>query len=151
MTVTWMDAKAADGPKVVEWLEARVELKDLNSDRRRRLADWRRPGALAKFDAVDRTLTYFGRHISELPDDVWLDKGFKLREPAAEGPVVTVKPRKVETRFCIVCDREIARIQPNGRPISPGTYAERKYCHRECQWKGLSASQAETTFVRKAA
>lgn len=150
MTVTWMDAKGADGNKVVEWLETRVDVQGAGDVTRRRVLEWRKPGAIAQFDAVDRAVTRLGRHISELPDDVWLDYG--ARDSAAPTTTTTVSDirREVESRYCLSCGGEISRVTPSGRRLPPNTYAKRTYCSQPCQWEGHSVTGQSREFARNA-
>ncbi len=70
MTLSWQNAKAADGPALYRWLEVRGELDRARFVGQRAILRWER-GGQAKFEAVDRVLTALGRHVSELPDDIW--------------------------------------------------------------------------------
>lgn len=158
MTVTWMDAKAADGPKVVAWLEEHVDLYCVSvRDGRgrsitRRMFDWRRPGALAQFDAVDRALTYFGRHISELPDDVWLDhasRGSMTTAPVVERDIPD-PPSMIAPRYCLGCGDEIPKVKPSGGRVSPSEYAKRTFCSQPCQWEGHLVTATSGDFARNA-
>jgi hypothetical protein len=86
----WMTAKSANGPMLVEWLvrenylepslsarsgyALRRSAAHVNADSfTRRLYDWRR-GAWPAFTTVDRYITALGRHVSELPDEIWSDE-----------------------------------------------------------------------------
>jgi hypothetical protein len=96
-TTNFTTAAAAHGPRLVAWLrEIRVLLPDLGpgdvpvdrapqltASQVRRVSDWRR-GARASFPVVDALLVHLDRHVSELPDDVWLPASpfGRTREPA---------------------------------------------------------------------
>lgn len=69
----WTTSNWADGPKVAAWVKAHGHLRNLPSSDSRvsRVAQWEK-GVKAGVAALDRMLTSFGRHLSELPDDVWL-------------------------------------------------------------------------------
>jgi DNA invertase Pin-like site-specific DNA recombinase len=62
-----------DGPRFVVWLEENglfnVNLQ-LGSGLERRFRDWRR-GAAASVYTADRALVRLGRHLSEIPDDLF--------------------------------------------------------------------------------
>lgn len=75
-TTTVLDystAKGADGPRFVAWLEQRGELRGLTETELRAVHRWRRPGAVAQLDAVDRLLTRLSILDFEVPEDLWLD------------------------------------------------------------------------------
>lgn len=80
----WTTAEFADGPKFAAWLRT----KDLPEGTKktgevaslyRRLSAWE-AGERVKLASADRWLTYLGLHLSETPDDLWLeDKGWRLK------------------------------------------------------------------------
>jgi hypothetical protein len=74
-------ATAADGPRVVEWLERNgVELECLEPAARRQVQRWRK-GSQATFYGVDAVLIPLGLHPSQLPPSVWrgYDNGRRRR------------------------------------------------------------------------
>jgi predicted transcriptional regulator len=69
-------ARGADGPRLVAWLEAQGHSlcqPTLTESQMRALLRWRRRGAVADFDAVDRLLTHLSILDFEVPEDIWLD------------------------------------------------------------------------------
>jgi hypothetical protein len=75
-------ARAADGPKLVAWLEEREDLTSVRDPLRKQLRRWR-GGQQASFWRVDAALVHFGRLPSELPDDVWVEYDNGRRKVAA--------------------------------------------------------------------
>ena len=71
----YQTARRAHGRRVVEWLEAHEDLSSLDETTRKLLSRWRAdtPASLRKVDDV--VVGRFGFHLSDLPDDVWLDEG----------------------------------------------------------------------------
>jgi hypothetical protein len=66
------NAKTADGPAVVAWIERCIQTDHLCAASRKRLERWRN-GGQASFWAIDELLNELGCHPSELPDEVWID------------------------------------------------------------------------------
>lgn len=79
MTDPRITATHLDGPKLVEWLESEhlvteeYEPGQVSKTQRDTLNRWRR-GRPADVGVADRLLIDLGRHIEELPDDVFLDR-----------------------------------------------------------------------------
>lgn len=75
-------ADAADGPKIVAWLERQGHLEDLTprygEAMARRMWAWRR-GAKPDFFAVDEVLNTFDVLPSDLPDEVWFHRRWEVR------------------------------------------------------------------------
>jgi hypothetical protein len=72
VSVTWEDARWADGPKVAAWVDEHTSF--LSKSSVRAVYRWRN-GAVADFFALDRLLTAAGFHVSDLPADVWAEGG----------------------------------------------------------------------------
>jgi hypothetical protein len=135
VSLTYIDAIAADGRRVEEWLQTAgvipesVEMVDETLARRLRL--WR-AGAQARVDAVDRVCVKLGIHLSELPDDVWVDHYSAL---------------PVTTRYCEHCGEEIPRklagTRPSGRKKYQSTneYAVRRFCGQSCSVKARNRAK----------
>ena len=92
MTLTFLDAPAADGQKVVAWLD-RIGLRyaalwDDDPSMARKLARWEQTSTIVSEEAVDEVLIAHMAHPSELPDDVWRTKPSKRDAVATAG----VKP-----------------------------------------------------------
>jgi hypothetical protein len=139
----------ADGPKVAKWAEENLNLSKLHEpglpkqEKSRRdtllknLNKWR-AGQGARTDQLDRFMVFFGRSLTALPDDVWLDK-----KPVHEAP------KKQQNRFtpvpvksCLECGKAIER--PKG--MTPYNYKQRKYCSKECG--NLAPRSNNRLFVR---
>ena len=75
--LTYVNANYADGQKVLKWLEKQGHdfYMGRHHPMQRRVTEWR-SGGLATLPVVDRLLVHFGRHISELPDDVWIPRPY---------------------------------------------------------------------------
>ena len=70
----WASAMAADGPKVAAWIEKNIpDYRSVKGDDGKRVLEWSR-GVSAGVFTLDTFLTKHGHHLSELPDDVWLEK-----------------------------------------------------------------------------
>jgi hypothetical protein len=65
-------AHAADGRRLVEWLEERVDLRGLRDPVRKQVHRWR-SGQQASFWSVDAVLVQFGFLPCDLPNDVWIN------------------------------------------------------------------------------
>ena len=89
----WTNGEWVDATKFVAWLnEHGITFSergpyDTEARRVRRYVDGE--AKAASLAAVDRILTSAGRHISELPDDLWLE-----RPPRRQGRVVPIDVRK---------------------------------------------------------
>jgi hypothetical protein len=129
----WTDAIWADGSKVVEWVETHLDLSSDNDGTFfRALGRWRSGGAASVY-ALDRFLTPYDRHISELPPDVWLDR--LPRDPRTRRPT----PRQIvplEPRFCEACGDEI----PIGKS-GPSRYRQARFCCRRCAHTGTDVNR----------
>ena len=81
MKMDWMDAEWANGPKLAEWIRARMPSEIVSKDINvlaRRVRYWEL-GEQAAFDTVDTYLTRLGHHVSELPNDVWEESNPKRK------------------------------------------------------------------------
>lgn len=67
--VDWTNAVSANGPKLAKWCEENY----IHVDDKDTLSKWRK-GRNPGFDTVDRLMCRNIRHVSELPDEVWLAK-----------------------------------------------------------------------------
>lgn len=78
MKVDWTNAEWADGPKFVAWLADKGlhigEHEAGGKPLARRIRAWATGEEDASFYLVDRVLVHFGRHVSEVPDDIWLEQ-----------------------------------------------------------------------------
>lgn len=122
----WVTATKADGRRLVKWVEDQ-EL-DLTHQHRDSLRKWKN-GENPSVWVVDRLLTLNGRHLWELPDEVWMDG-----TPPKPGPKPVVDDGE---KFCARCGEGFTRRDKRGRRISTQKWLERKYCCRECQWKSV--------------
>lgn len=72
--VSWQDADYAYGPAIAAWVRTR-DLPHLEARDRELAMFWRtvrrwEEGGRASIDTIDRWLTFFGYHLSEVPDSV---------------------------------------------------------------------------------
>jgi len=67
----WTTARSGDGPAIVRWLEERGDVSGLDETNRKLLCRWK--AGCRSSCTVDRILTLYGSHPSELPDEVWAD------------------------------------------------------------------------------
>ena len=65
----WSNADYADGPLAAEWFATHVPYWP-HSTLARRISYWR-SGERANIHTLDRYLTEFHLHLSDLPDEVW--------------------------------------------------------------------------------
>lgn len=75
-----------DGPRLVCWLEGKglFSMQLQVGGLARRVSDWKK-GTTANVFTADRVLTRLGLHISEIPDELWVDSPLTGRpiEPVA--------------------------------------------------------------------
>lgn len=74
----WTDGQFADGRLLVAWAyekrpDIAVEARWMGESWTRRLYDWKR-GANPGVDTVDRFCLALGLHLSETPDEIWVDQ-----------------------------------------------------------------------------
>lgn len=126
--VDWQTAKYADGPRVSAWISQNLAVDSKRDETTaRRVYEWK-SGGTAQFWCVDRVMGRYGRHVSELPDEVWL---------AERPPRKPHKKRKVapppKPKFCLCCGEVIPYYRKSdGRAHGPSKYASAKYCSRAC-------------------
>lgn len=71
-----------NGPGFVRWLEEHCNVSQLEDNRQRTLRHYR-AGAQASLASADRILTALGRHLNELPDELWDSNRRNARKPHA--------------------------------------------------------------------
>jgi hypothetical protein len=86
MSLDWTNAEYADGPKLAAWLadEGYTFDKNLHPTEDRAIRYWLK-GRAAKLATVDAVLCKVGRHICELPDEVWCEKPLQHRPRIPAG------------------------------------------------------------------
>lgn len=77
----WESALWVDGPRLTTWLDRHIDVGSLCERDRKLLQRWRN-GSAATVWTVDRVLIAYGRHLSELPDSLWLDDKPRLSSVA---------------------------------------------------------------------
>ena len=143
--MNWADAQWADGPKVAAWVDEhcpeRTPERRYGMATERRLREWRM-GAAAQVWAIDRMLTEMGRHMWELPDDVWLD-WTKESVPSWGRPKrPPLKFADIVPKPCAFCGKEIPTHWRSGKRTPPARYELRVTCSRECS-EGLRRAKRE--------
>jgi hypothetical protein len=78
MNGSWDSSLRARGVPLAEWLEQNCRMDNCTQTVQRRMSDWRKGGS-ALFWTVDELLTKMGRHVSELPPEVWFPAENKTR------------------------------------------------------------------------
>lgn len=75
-----------DGPKFVAWLEGATGFtaEPHGASVKRRVTDWK-AGAPVSIWKADDLLTHLGLHLSQVPDELWID-GRHRREAVAKKP-----------------------------------------------------------------
>jgi hypothetical protein len=68
MTLDWTNAQWANGPKFVKWCEEN-NIEYYRDDVHNK---WKQ-GRNVQIGTVDKLMVFNLRHISELPDDIWID------------------------------------------------------------------------------
>lgn len=144
MTLSFVDAPAADGPKLAEFLRERGLYGLLSENHQRRARDWGR-GAFADFYVVDRVMCGLGLHVSELPPDIWVGE---IRRPRVEA-----EPRGLrlvqQERMCEGCGDAIPLRQPGGRLKTVEEYEIAKFCSNTCRFEAQQGSSGR--WLREAA
>lgn len=78
-TPKWAYCECLDGRALAAWIEDHVtDLGAQLNGQTRTVQRWRN-GASARIWTVDEVLTALGRHLSELPDEVWIDASSGVR------------------------------------------------------------------------
>lgn len=72
-TLNWLD-----GPGFVEWFDWAIGLSALTENQRRRTREWEK-GESASVYTVDAWMISMGRHLSEVPDELYV--GSPWRKP----------------------------------------------------------------------
>lgn len=141
--LTWLNAQRADGPKVVDWMNANLPPFHPDSSAARRKWDWER-GATASFYALDRIMVSFDRHISEIPDYVWTEfqASHDDREHLKESLTPNGRGQPVELRSCAApgCKNMIPYRRKDGHVHGPKKYSQLKYCSIPCSYSALSGN-----------
>lgn len=132
----WQTALAADGEKLAEWLEKTYPGLCQHAATSRRMSDWRR-GARADFFAVDRLITRHGGHVSDVPEEFWLDGPARLVNSGGLKPSKQRRYGVIPPKDCELCGKQIPWVTEKGNKVSPGRYLKKRYCTPECQWKSL--------------
>lgn len=94
-TVDWTNGRWLDGPKIADWLERWIHRRfNLDQDPVvregfstvangdtvcRMVYRWRHDSKRASVYALDRILSQYGGHISEIPDDLWCREDSRRR------------------------------------------------------------------------
>lgn len=68
----WQDAEWADGREAAKWMRRNFTNIDVIAPSLARAIRRWETGENPKVDTLDRYLTLFGCHISQLPDEIWL-------------------------------------------------------------------------------
>lgn len=150
----WVTAKSADGPRVAAWVLQEVgrPLEREYPTEARTFNKWK-AGARADFYALDKFLTRFYRHVSELPDDLWFEERANLPTGRATDSRTSPRPRRpaqLTPKPCMTCGGTIPLVYPNGRKMEPKRYGAQKYCSKECGYEALRG-QPKTRRPRVAA
>jgi hypothetical protein len=148
--LTWQNATGADGLKVLAWFEEHIPREKWEHDEtlRRAMIDWRK-GRRVTFRGLDAYLTRYGRHVSELPEDVWV----RLTRDRKSWPVrSTRRVAEITPKVCANpdCDN-LVPIVKGGKRRSPKQYAQIKFCSRECGWTAADIGHRTTPTVRSLA
>lgn len=94
----WTNAYYADGRKVGRFCDEHgLTQRDHDSPEATAIRRWRRTGIKVPVERVDEVLTWGGFHLSELPDDVWLDCAPPDGETARDSGGSTVSSDSSET------------------------------------------------------
>lgn len=144
----WQTANTADGVKVLVWFEEHIPREKWRRDEslRRAMLNWGL-GSHITFGSLDRYLSKYGRHVSELPDDVWV-RGYARqnhREPQAKrSPAAEITPKRCANPDC----SGFVPFESGGKRRGPKEYARLKFCSRECGWASIDVSQARARVER---
>ena len=124
---SYFEAKAVNGPLVVDWLEVSGYMPErpesIDATLARMIRKWR-AGEWPPVEAVDKICVLLGVLWSEMPDDVWADEA----------------PQDFPPRACAICGVDMPR-RSRPKTNSSGTYmiAEtaneyrtRRTCSHEC-------------------
>jgi hypothetical protein len=127
VSLTYFEAKAANGPKVVEWIENSGYMPErpeqYDPAMARNFRKWRN-GSYPPVEAVDKVCILLGICWFELPDDIWAD----------------ATPQDFPPRACSVCGKDMprsSRMKGNQDGVwdtreTYNEYISKKTCGPEC-------------------
>jgi hypothetical protein len=150
--LTYMNAKSADGPSLVKWVEKVLagDMASVPESQMRRLNEWRKDGARADFYAVDTLLIRLGLHPCFAPQEVWrAESVYKTARPRGLKPVGP----NPNPGFCMHCGDPLTRYEGE----SSSNFLKRKFCcveHRQLGMRRSKLSEKECercggTYKRK--